>query len=153
MQIQSIAGSFLYYTQALDYTLLLAINETLTTQAKPALHTFEQCQQILDYVATYPNACIRYHTSDIILLIDSNAAYLIMPQAKSRIADYYYLSNYPEKTPHPAINGTILVECKALRHVVFTSTEATNAGVFRANCTSHLPYSWEIQLPSTTCTF
>ena len=31
----------------------------------------------MDYVATYPNAYTRYYASDMILNIDSNAAYLV----------------------------------------------------------------------------
>ena len=34
-RIQSIVGSFLYYARALDYTLLPAVNEVSTSQAKP----------------------------------------------------------------------------------------------------------------------
>ena len=70
----------------------------------------------MDYTATYPNAFIRYHASDMILNIDSDAAYLVAPQAKSRIAGYYHLAHHPTKTQ--TINGAILVECKTRRHVV-----------------------------------
>ena len=40
----------------------------------------------MDYVHTYPNAYIRFYTSDIILHVDSDAAYLVAPKARSRIA-------------------------------------------------------------------
>ena len=33
----------------------------------------------MDYLATYPNAYIRYYASDMILNIDSDAAYLVAP--------------------------------------------------------------------------
>ena len=102
----------------------------LTTQVKPAAYTFEQCQQILDYVATYLDACIWYLASDMILLIDSDAAYLIIPQAKSRITGYYHLSNHLEKIPYPTISGAILVECRALKHIVTSSTEVETTSVF-----------------------
>ena len=129
-KIQSIVGSFLYYARALDYTLLPAINETSTTQAKPTAYTLDQCHQIMDYAATYPDVYVRYYASDMVLHVDSDAAYLVMPQAKSRIAGYYHLSDHPQKTPHPTINGAILVECRALKHVVSSSAEAETAGVF-----------------------
>ena len=41
-KIQSIIGSFLYYVRALDYTLLPAVNETSSTQAKPTTYTEEE---------------------------------------------------------------------------------------------------------------
>ena len=58
---------------------------------------------------------IQYYASDMVLHIDSNAAYLVLPGAKSRIAGYYYLSDYSNKTTHPFLNSAILVEYKTLR--------------------------------------
>ena len=47
----------------------------------------------MDYLHTHPSAKLRSHKSDMCLHIDTNAAYLVAPKAKSRIAGYYYLSN------------------------------------------------------------
>ena len=58
-RIQSIVGSFLHYIRALDYTLLLSMNKVSAIQAHPTEYTKEECQQILDYIATYPNIFIR----------------------------------------------------------------------------------------------
>ena len=44
---------------------------------------------LLDYLATFPNAKVQYKASDMILNVDSDAAYLVVPHAKSRIAGYY----------------------------------------------------------------
>ena len=49
----------------------------------------------MDYAATYPNVYMRYFTSDIVLSVDSNAVYLVLPNAKSRIAGYFQLNDYP----------------------------------------------------------
>ena len=128
--IQSVAGSFLYYARTIDYTLLPALNELSRDQSKPTEATRLKAQQIMDYAATYPNTYVRYHASDMILHVDSDAAYLVQPQAKSRIAGYYQLNNLPQApTQHP-VNGAILVECKTLRHVVASAAEAETAGVF-----------------------
>ena len=43
----------------------------------------------MDYLSTYPNA-FRYYDSDKILHVDSDAAYLVAPKARSRIAGFYY---------------------------------------------------------------
>ena len=84
----------------------------------------------MDYVATYPNTYVRYHASDMILTIDSDAAYLVVPKARSRVAGYFQMNNTPSKTKHPTINGAVLVECKTLRHVVSSAAEAETAGIF-----------------------
>ena len=84
----------------------------------------------MDYAATYPNVYIWYHTSDMVLAIDSDAAYLIMPNAKSRITRYFQLNHHPEHIQHLDVNSAILIECKALRHVVSSAAKAKTAGVF-----------------------
>ena len=128
--MQSVAGTFLYNARALNYTMLPALNEISSTQAKPTKYTQEECQQIMDYAATYPNVYVRYHASDMVLTIDSDAAYLVLPNARSRIAGYFQLNDNPQRVSHPDVNGAILIECKALRHVVSSAAEAETAGVF-----------------------
>ena len=136
--IQSITGSFLYYGRAIDYTILPALNDIASAQAQPTKRTQEKTQQLMDYLYTYPNAFIRYYASDMILHVDSDAAYLVAPKARSRIAGYYHLSGHPNITKHPKRNGAILVECKTLRHVVSSSAEAEVAGIFH-NATMAIP--------------
>ena len=92
----------------------------------------------MDYVATYPNAYLRYYASDMVLHVDSDAAYLVAPNARSRISGYFHLSDHPNITKHPKLNGAILVECKTLRHVVSSSAEAEVAGIYH-NATVAVP--------------
>ena len=66
----------------------------------------------------------------MILSVDSDAAYLVLLQAKSRIAGYFQLNDNPQRVEHLEVNGVILVECKALRHIVSSAAEAKTAGVF-----------------------
>jgi hypothetical protein len=41
--MQSVAGTFLYNARALNYTMLPALNEISSTQAKPTKYTQEEC--------------------------------------------------------------------------------------------------------------
>ena len=66
----------------------------------------------------------------MVLIVDLDAVYLVMPKAKSRITDYYYLSNHPSKTNNLKLNSAILVDCKALKYVISSSAEAETVGVF-----------------------
>ena len=86
--------------------------------------------KLLDYVATYPDTHIRYHASDMILHVDSDVAYLVSPQARSRIAGFHYLSTFPAKYNPVPLNGGILVECKTLKYVVASAVEAEVTGFF-----------------------
>ena len=136
--VQSVVGSFLYYGRAVDPTILTALNEIGLSQSKPTVNTQLKIQQLMDYLHTYPSATLRYKASDMVLHIDSDAAYLVAPGAKSRIAGYYYLSNNYQPTstsitPTPLLNAPVHVECKILRHVVSSSAEAETGGLY-ANC-------------------
>ena len=129
--VQKAVGCFLYYARAVDNTILPTLNEIALQQARPTQTTLQKIQMLFDYLNTYPNAKIRFYASDMKLYIDSDAAYLIAPKAKSRIAGFYYLSNISnESTPKPKLNGPVLVECKLLNHVVTSAAEAETAGLF-----------------------
>ena len=96
--VEQVTGSLLYYGRALDGTTLPALNTIASEQATPTKKTEQKCKRLLDYVPTYTNAFIRYYASDMILHVDSDAAYNVIPKARSRIADYYYLSGKPNTT-------------------------------------------------------
>ena len=124
-------GSFLYYARAIDNTIATALNEIALKQSKPTETTNDKIDMLLNYLATYPNARIRFYASDMILYADSDAAYLISEGAKSRIAVYFYCSNKSTTTPPtPPLNAPVHVECKFLRHVVTSAAEAETAGLF-----------------------
>ena len=134
--IQRIVGSFLYYARAVDNTLHTALNDIATSQASPTRKTKDATLMLMDYLHTHPNAKIRYHASDMQLYIDSDAAYLVAPKAKSRIAGYFYLSdNFHPTTmhPNPTLNAPVHIECNLLKHVVSSAAEAEISAIFH-NC-------------------
>ena len=65
-----------------------------------------------DYTNTYPNAYIWYYANYMVLHIDSNAAYLVVPMTRRRIIGYYHLSNNPKFCQTPVRNGPVLVQYK-----------------------------------------
>jgi hypothetical protein len=127
-RVQSIIGSILYYSRAVDPTMLPALNDISSKQSKATEDTKKQCTMLLDYAATYPNAKIRYYASDMQLQVDSDAAYLVLPQAKSRYAGYFYLGS--SHSTNGKLNGAILVPCKSIRSVVASAAEAETGGLF-----------------------
>ena len=56
--IQATIEMFLYNARAINYPMLLALNEISSTQAKPTEYTKEECQQLMDYAAIYPNVYV-----------------------------------------------------------------------------------------------
>ena len=73
--------------------MLRALNEISRVQARPTKDTMAKDKWFLDYSATYPNAIIRYHVSQMVLHVDSDDAYLFMPEARSVYAGHLYLSD------------------------------------------------------------
>jgi hypothetical protein len=72
LRIQKIAGSVLYNARAVDPTVLMPLNDIATEQKNASKKTQAATNQILDYLATHPDATIRYHASDMILHIHSD---------------------------------------------------------------------------------
>ena len=52
------------------------------------------------------------------------------PNARSQVAGYFHLSDHPNITKYPKLNGAILVECKTLKRVVSSSAESEVAGIY-----------------------
>ena len=49
--VPSVVGSFLYYSRAIDSTLLVALNEIAAHQSSPTQYISSKCKQLLDYAA------------------------------------------------------------------------------------------------------
>ena len=136
-RLQSIVGTFLYYGRAVDPTVLTALNDIATMQAKPTLSTLQQSNMLLDYLATYPDAKIRFYAGNMQLHLESDAAYLVLPGAKSRVAGYFYLHAPPHanKCYPKGYNGPLHIECSTLKNVVSSAAEAECGGIFH-NCST-----------------
>ena len=131
--IQTFVRIFLYYARALDPTMLRALNEISRVQARPTKDNMEKSKWFLDCAATCINAIIRYYASQMIFHIDSDAAYLVMPEARSVYAGSFYLSDWPRdkiNLPSTKRNGPIITTCKTIRNVVSSAAESETTGTF-----------------------
>jgi hypothetical protein len=69
LNIHKLTGYVLYYARAVDPTVLVPLNDIGTDQTKATEKTQAVTNQLLDYLATHPDATIIYHASDMILRI------------------------------------------------------------------------------------
>ena len=132
-RIQQIVGAGLYYGRAVDNTILTALSSIGSEQAKPTESTEKRAYQLLDYLATHPNAKIQFRASDMILNIHSDASYLSETKARSRIAGVLFLGSIPTDNKPIILNGFIHVISNILKCVVASAAEAELAGLFH-NC-------------------
>lgn len=111
---------FLYYCKTIDNPMLVALNDIGTQQSKPTQNTKKDMEWLMDYAATYPNPKIRFYASDMVLHVDSDAAYFVMPNSKSRFAGYFYLSNHPltHDDSNPKLNGPIHINCNIFKNTL-----------------------------------
>ena len=126
-RVQDIVGTLLYYARAVDPTLLTALSAIAARQANGTRAVYDACHQLLDYVATHPNAGIRYHACDMILAVHTDASYLSEMGGKSRAAGHFYLSNVNDEDFN---NGAILTLSSIIKHVMSSASEAEMAALY-----------------------
>jgi hypothetical protein len=80
--VQDIVGTLLYYGCAVDPTILLTISVIASHQAQGVEAMADARHQLLDYVATHPNAGICYLASNMILAVHTNVLYLSKHNAR-----------------------------------------------------------------------
>eukprot|EP00804_Cyclotella_cryptica_P019676 CCRYP_016442-RA/>CCRYP_016442-RA protein AED:0.39 eAED:0.39 QI:0/0/0/1/1/0.5/2/0/309 len=128
--IQQVVGSFLYYCRATDTTIPAALSELSQQQTNATENTLKRCEQFLDYMATHPDATIRYYASDMILNVHSDASYLSVPNAHSQAAGIFFLGSLPHPNKPILLNGIIHVLCTILRFVAASAAEAELGALF-----------------------
>ena len=89
--VQKIVGTLLFYSIAVEPTMVTALGYIAAQQAKGTEKTYADTLWLLNYAVTHPNAKIRYTSSDMILHIHSNASYLSEPRTRSRAGGNYFL--------------------------------------------------------------
>jgi hypothetical protein len=92
-KLQQLTGTLLYYARAVDPTLIIPINVLASEQSKSTSVTADKVIKLLNYCNTHPEAKIRYHASDMILHIHSDALYLSENEATSRAGGFFYMGS------------------------------------------------------------
>ena len=105
-------------------TVLLALNDIETQQAKPTESNMKIIHQLLDYMATHTKAIIRFHASDMILNIHSDASYCSAGRGRSRAGRYFFLGSIPVNGQPIKPNRNIHITCAIIKLVAASAAEA-----------------------------
>ena len=119
-RIQGIMGVLLYVGRAVNNKLLVALSAIGSQQAAAI-------EQLLDYVATYPNDGILFRKRDMILAAHADAGFLNESRAISRAGAHIFLS---ENAPKPKPNGPILKIAQIIKTVMASAAEAEMSALF-----------------------
>ena len=71
--IQQVCGTFLYYTIAIDNTILPDLSDISSEQSEAKKNTAKQVAKLLNHLAYNPHAEIQYRASGMQLAIHSDA--------------------------------------------------------------------------------
>ena len=120
-RVQVIVGSLLYVGGAVNKKLLVALSAIGAQQSSATEETAAAIEQLLDYVATYPDDGIIFRKSDMILAAHADAGFLNESRAISRAGAYILLS---ENEPKPKLNGPVLTIAQIIKTVMASAAEA-----------------------------
>ena len=93
--LQQIVGTFLFYSRAVDPTMLTALSIIATEQTQGTQTTKEKAEHFLMY------ATIKFYKSDMILKIHSNASYLSERQGRSHAGGTFLWATGRTQHIHP----------------------------------------------------
>jgi hypothetical protein len=92
-KLQQLTGTLLYYARVVAPTLIMPINALASEQSKATAITVDKVIKLLNYCNTHPETKIRYHASDMILHIHSDASYFSENEAKIRAGGFFYMGS------------------------------------------------------------
>ena len=124
--IQQVTGKFGYPSRCVDNTMQHALNELCIAATTGTEQTMKELVHFLNYCSSNPDASIIYRKSDMILAIDSDAAYLVAPKARSRAGGYHYLGNKDGNL----FNGPVHIIAKVIKAVMSAASEAECGAAF-----------------------
>jgi hypothetical protein len=119
--IQEVIGVFLYYGRVIDSTMLTALSAIASAQAEPTEETMTHCKQFLNYAATHQDAILTYKSSNMVLVVHSDASYLSEPKAQSQAGGQFFLSL---DTENPINNRAVLNIAQLIKAVMSSAAEA-----------------------------
>ena len=75
-RVQKIVRSILYYTRAVNMTVLMGLSSITVEHTKAMEKTMGHCSDLFNYLATNQDAKVHYHAFDMVMNIHSDTSYL-----------------------------------------------------------------------------
>ena len=87
----------------------------------------------MDFLAHHLNGTIRYFVGNMQLLVDSDAAYLVVPGAKSWYSGHFYLQLHSHHLNYNNVpsNSAKHTKCRVLKNIVCSAAEAKCRDLFQ----------------------
>jgi hypothetical protein len=111
----------------------MALSLIAIEQSKGTTSTMEKAKQLLDYLATYPDAKMWFHASNMIMNVHLDALYILEADACSRACGHFFMGLSPIDGDPIWLNGAFFTICAILWFVV-TPTAKAKLGALLLNC-------------------
>ena len=112
--IQAVTRTLLYYSRAVDPTMLVALNAIAMQQASPTQKTMERIKQLLDYCASQEEAILTY--LEWLLYSEQQGQFKIYWRTgNSNLADYFTKHHPPSH--HRNVRGDFLMHVAELQRL------------------------------------
>ena len=81
----------MYYARTVNITVLMALSSIASEPMRGTTNTMAKAKQLLDYLATHPDATIRFTALDKILNVHLDASYLLITNAHSSACGHFFM--------------------------------------------------------------
>jgi hypothetical protein len=126
-RIQQIVGVLLYYTRAVDPSMLTAVSRLASMQAAGTVKVRDAANRLLRYAARWENAAITYKPSNMQLIAYSDASHGSETESRSRAGGVLYLGSHEDTN---IVNGSILAISTVIDVLCPSVAEAEYAALF-----------------------
>jgi hypothetical protein len=75
-ELQVVVGTLLYFARSVDPSIVTAVHEVGSVQAKLIVKDTRKMERLLQYVSSHQHCGIKFHASSMQLQIQSDASYL-----------------------------------------------------------------------------
>ena len=93
--VQQLYGTLLYYSIAINNTIIPALSYISSEQSKSTTNTEKQVTKLLNYLTSNPQAEIQYRARGMQLAIHSDASYLSVAQSRIRASGVHFFHRRP----------------------------------------------------------
>ena len=128
-------GTCAWYGREVDPKMAATLSSIASRQPTSTENMEREVKHFWNYCTTHPDAGVRFHASDMILLMHSDVSYLSEPESKSRAAGHLYLS---KRNNEKFNNGAVVTLSKIIKHVMTSASEVETAALFY-NCKAAIP--------------
>ena len=105
--VQQIFGTLLYYSLAIEPTMLVDLGDLASTKAKETENTYEDVLYLLNSATSHPMAIIFYKKSGMVWRIHAGASHLSLIRARSQADGHHHLSKNLDDPPNNGVINTI----------------------------------------------